>query len=132
MRKVGLGAGLAILVAAVIASCSVFRDDPATLVLDHIKALINMPEAEYRLRKKNIALREQTSIGYLRARIIQDATFTFNIEAINRPRAKQREVTVSVSEKRSAGPSHERARYWAFVELNADDEWQVISFQLVE
>ena len=130
--KVSLGAGLIVMAAVTITACSMFRDDPTTLALRHIRTLITMPEAEYQLTKKNIALREQASIDYLRARIVQNAKFIFDIEAMYRPKPKQREVTISVAEKRGAGASHERARFWAHVELSADGKWQVVSIRLVE
>lgn len=128
----GLRAGLIVVAVVLVTACSIFRDDPTSLALKHIKALVTMPEVEYQQTKNNIALREQASINYLRARIVQNATFTFEIEAMSRPQARQREITVSISEKRATGPSHERARFWAQVELNGDNNWHVVSIRLVE
>lgn len=128
MLRVGL-VGLTVLV---LTACGVFSDDPATQALQHIRGLVAMPELEYQLKRKDIALREQASIDYMRAMRVQNAKLFFDIEDMRRPGAKQREVTVSVSEKRGTGGSHGRARFRIRVEQNADGIWQVVSFQLVE
>ena len=127
-----LRTGLAILAVVTLTACGLFSDDPATQALQHIRVLVTMPEAEYRLKRKDIALREQTSLDYLRARLVQNAKLSFDIEDMHRPDAKQRKVTVSVSERRGARGSHERARFRAHVEQNPDGVWQVVSFQLME
>lgn len=127
-----LWASLAVMAMITLTACGVFIDDPTTEALKHIRALVTMPEAEYRLKRKDIALREQTSIDYLRAMRVQNVKLSFDFEDIQRPEAKQRVVTVSVSEKRAAGGSHERARFRAHVEQNLDGDWQVVSFRQVE
>ena len=127
-----LWASLAVMAMVTLTACSVLIDDPTTEALSHIRALVTMPEAEYRLKRKDIALREQTSIDYLRAMRVQNTKLSFGIEDIHRPKAKQREVTVSVSEKRAAGGSHERVRFRAYVKQNPDGKWRVVSFRQVE
>lgn len=113
-------------------ACDVFNDGPTTLALNNVKTLISMSQAEYQLRHQQIPLREQTSIDYLRARIIQDAKFSFAIEKIIRTSDGQRIITVSISEKRVAGPGHERARFRTKIKRGTDGNWKIESFQLVE
>jgi hypothetical protein len=127
-----LRAGLVGATVLVLTACGVFSDDPATQALQHIRGFVAMPELEYQLARKDIALREQASIDYMRAMRVQNTKLSFDIEDMRRPGAKQREVTVSVSEKRGAGVSHERARFRIRVEQNADGIWQVTSFELAE
>lgn len=91
-----------------------------------------MPAAEYLEQRKGLALREQGSIDYLRARIEQNATLFFDIEDMRRPDAKQRQVIFSVSEKRGGRGSYELARYRAQVKKNEKNVWKVVSFQLAE
>lgn len=62
-----LRAALFGLTVLVLAACGVFSDDPATQALQHIKELVALPEPEYQLKRKDIALREQASIDYMRA-----------------------------------------------------------------
>lgn len=116
----------------VLSACGLFADGPATQALQRIETFVTMPAAGYLEQRKRLALREQGSIDYLRARIEQDATLSFEIEDMRRPDAKQREVIVSVSEKRGARGSQELARYRAQVKQNEKGVWMVISFQLVE
>lgn len=125
-------AALVVASSLLLAACGLFIDDPATLALQHIKTLVNMPAADFMEQRKRLAMREQGSIDYLRARIDQSATLFFDIEDMRRPDAKQREVTISVSEKRGARGSHELARYRAQVEQNEKGVWKIILFQLVE
>lgn len=127
-----LRAGLVVGAMITLTACGVFSDDPTTQALVYIRALVTMPESEYLQKRKDIALREQTSIDYLRAMRVQNAKLSFDVEDIHRPEAKQREVTISVSEKRSAGGSHERARFRAYVKQNPDGKWQVVTFLQVE
>jgi hypothetical protein len=124
--------GLAGLVLILLSACGFFSDDPATQAVQHVKTLVTMSEADYLLKRKDIAMREQTSIDYLRAMREQNTRLSFGIEDMRRPGARQREVTVTVMEKQTAGGRHERARYRAHVEQDADGVWKIVSLQLVE
>ncbi|MFV1997066.1 MAG: hypothetical protein ACC641_03550 [Acidiferrobacterales bacterium] len=125
-------AGLVGLTILVLTGCGVFSDDPTRQALQHIRRLIDMPEPEYQQKRKNIALREKASIDYMRAMRVQNTSLSYEVVDIRRPRAKQRVVKISVSEKRVAGVSHERARFRIRVEQNTDGIWNVVSFQLIE
>ncbi len=123
---------LAIVVALLLSACGFFSDDPATRALKRVKTLVTMPKAAYQEQRKRLALRERGSVDFLRARIEQNARLTFDVEAMRRPEAKQREVVISVSEKRAARGSHELARYRAQVKQNQRDVWIVTALRLVE
>lgn len=125
-------AGLVGLTVLALSACDVFRDNPARQALQNIRGLIDLPEQDYQQKRKDIALREQASIDYMRAMRVQNTKLAFEIVDIRRPGAKQREVIVSVSEKRAAGGRHERARFRVRVEQDAEGTWKVVSFNLVE
>jgi len=113
-------------------ACGFFTDNPATQALQHIQTFVGMPAEGYLEQRKKLALREQGSIDYLRARVEQNTTLSFDVENMHRPDAKQREVVISVSEKRGARGSYELVRYRAQVEQNEKGVWKILSFQLVE
>lgn len=123
---------LSIIVLATISACNVFNDAPTTLALNNVKTLVSMPESEYQLQRKNIELREITSIDYLRARIIQNTKFSFAIENVERVNSDLRDVIVSVSEKRAAGADHERARFRTKLTRDAEGNWKITTFRLIE
>ena len=123
---------LVVIVALLLSACGFFSDDPAARALQRVKTLVTMPKAAYQEQRKRLALRERGSIDFLRARIEQDTRLSFDVEAMRRPEAKQREVVISVSEKRTVRGSHELARYRAQVKQNQRDVWVVTSLRLVE